>query len=506
MMLFLHRFRIALLQNLFLIVGGALCASVIYYYLHNGFSIILGFLWIFSIVLCSWHFYRRRRGKGLYAKNEFLFCAVLVLIFTPVYFFGLYDTPRQIGTDEIATMDFEKRIAATPEVDWFGLSDYFQYPNAMFLFRGLIGEALGGVTLSTMRLQSGLMGFCIVLASYFFFRIFFDPITAFSGSVLLGFNHALIALSRMAISTNVALLHELVALTFLLRGYQKRSPFETFLGGVVAGLAFYHYLPGRIVIGVWGAFLLLHLMFYRSKVPLYQTCVLGGVAVLGFVMAAAPLMVGTIITPEDSSRYAQHQLLILGFFFIYLFFAFFTTKNPNYTRFLIILPFSTALILESLQPCATFLKKHFHAVGNIFLVTAVFYIGYFNLSIYHDYLKRIQVSGDPVGDTARYIEARHNSHGYHFYVATDAQHMYYTWGIESQWHTWSSFFTDKDKQTTQLVTPFSLGDTVYETPFTVFLPQHVLTAYGANLKARFPQHQLHNIAPDGHLQAFEVLE
>ncbi len=555
------------------------------YYYRGGFSGGVALLWIASLALTAVSFfYARRARERLFTWRDLIPLGILGVIFVPLYLINLSVIPWQIGTDEIATMAFERQLASAPlTTDWFGLSGYFHYPNAMLISRGILGRALGGVTLATMRLVSAGGGMLIILASYFFFRLFFKPLLSFVGGILVGSHHALLALSRMAMNSNGALLHEIIALTLLVRGYKKSSRFETFFGGAIAGLAFYHYFPGRIIIFIWALFLLCALVGYRKKIPARHTLMQGVIALLGFMMAVGPLAIATIRAPGDPSRYAEHQILLfpearelertwvgaktvregmlinikqgltvfnnnlhdfgyeylnpghgfvdpvtgilvwigfifilfrlrktpesalilVGFSFIFLFFAFLTTKNPNFTRFLIVIPFAGALVLESIRQGTQVLNRFSRYAGGGLAIIVALVIALVNLGIYGDYVQKGFTAGNDIGGTARYVEARHDINAYTFYLLADKNHPYYSWGETSQWQTWLGFFVPPH-QTAKIIPPDSFLSETLHPPFTLFTSHEVWSAIESAMRSRYPYLTIANILPDGSRIAVEV--
>jgi len=199
----------------------------------------------------------------------------------------------------------------------------------------------------------------------------------------------------------------------------------------------------------------------------------------------------------------EDALLISSFAFIFLFFAIFTTKNPNYTRFLIILPFFALLIMEALAPLARLLERYWRWLGAAVAVGIPLVIAVLNLGIYGDYVRQGRLAGNDVGDTARYVDARPSDLPYHFYLASSAAYPYYSWGNESQWHTWVSYFAG-EKQTVTVLDPFTLASAALERPFTVFLSASAWEMTQSSLRAAYPEGVLHSITSDQRLVALEV--
>ncbi len=306
---------VAALRQLFPLLFGiaaSALAAVLYYFFGYGYDVL--FLWLLGPVVAGYYFFSSRAPKERLMeldRKDALFLLGLLVLFLPVYLWNIYEIPWQINTDEIATMVFERDLVLHGERDLFGLSGYFDYPNAMFLFRGWFSGPIGGVNLFTMRLSAGLIGILIILCSYFFFKaLFSSEWLACGGAVLAGSNHALIAISRMAMNSNMPVLFAFAALTLLTLGVQKRSDFALFLGGVLSGLAFYHYFPGRAIILIWLLCFLALAMFFRSSYGIKLILRWAAISLIGFFMAALPILAATYKAPNFGAEYGRHQILI----------------------------------------------------------------------------------------------------------------------------------------------------------------------------------------------------
>ena len=89
--------------------------------------------------------------------------------------------------------------------------------------------------------------------SYALFRLMLPRTWAAFATILVGASHSMFMLSRLAMRENTALLAVVLSFTLLLWGLQKKHELATFLGGVVAGLGFYVYFPGRVALPIWVA-------------------------------------------------------------------------------------------------------------------------------------------------------------------------------------------------------------------------------------------------------------
>lgn len=237
-------------------------------------------------------------------KSDLIGFLLLLIIFAPLYLLSLYTIPFQINTDEITIMIAEKNILSQGIKELFSLSSYFNFPAAIFLVFGFLGNILGGITLEHMRLLHALSGLLIIFLSYILFRLLFkSSLLSFFASMVLGANHSLLGISRMAMRDNSALLIELASLILLFLSFKYRSLLLGFLGGIFAGIGFYVYHPARIAIIIWTFFLLYYLIRFKRK---WMVLVLF-TSILGFLLTAFPIILAEVTA---NNSYAREQLLI----------------------------------------------------------------------------------------------------------------------------------------------------------------------------------------------------
>ena len=241
-------------------------------------------------------------------KKDILCILILAVIFVPLYTLFLYEIPYQVNTDEVTLMIVEKISSQKNPLELFGLaSHYFHHPEFIYIIFGWLGNLIGGVNLYNIRLIHAFFGLLIIALSYIFFRLSLRSMAAFCASFILGSNHALIAISRMAMRENSVLLIEVVSLGVLFYGLLKRKLVIIFLGGLITGLSFYVYFPSRVTIGIWLVFLLSWLFFNRN---VKRFLLYGLVSVMGFLIIILPLIIKTFNLPFDRTHYQREQLLI----------------------------------------------------------------------------------------------------------------------------------------------------------------------------------------------------
>ncbi|MEN9224171.1 MAG: glycosyltransferase family 39 protein [Thermostichus sp. HHBFW_bins_43] len=251
-------------------------------------------------------------------RQELLHLGLLALVFIPIYLYDSANIPFQVNTDEIVITSMSRNASGVPFPDVFGLMpDYFYFPRFMFSLFGGLTRLMGGVTLTHVRMVHASFGVITILVAYGFFRAFSRPTLALAGAALLGSNHALLGISRMAMRENLIVLVECAALALLLKGVREKNPLLLYLGGAAAGFSLYGYLPGRVVILLGLLFGGMYLLLGREDLkggdpqanPLWALAKLTLPAALGFFLMAAPILVATVTSPSESAEYSRQQFL-----------------------------------------------------------------------------------------------------------------------------------------------------------------------------------------------------
>jgi 4-amino-4-deoxy-L-arabinose transferase-like glycosyltransferase len=280
-------------------------------YGRDGYSRGMLLVWLAGLVTLGLYFWKESSALPRLALRDVVAAGALVALFAPLYVAHLYDWPVQVISDEPTIMDVSQQYSSSAGVDPFGVTDFQIRPALLFVFWGHAGKLLGGIDLAHMRLLHALIGLIAIGASYALFRQLLPRPWAFFAGCLFGFNHAYLLISRLAMRENTAVLAEVVALALLLRGLRHGHVFSTYVGGIVAGIGFYTYHPGRAAILLWLLFLLLLGLLYRSRFPLRRIGRFGAIACAGFVMMAGPLLIAESKAPPVAREVdPMAQLLI----------------------------------------------------------------------------------------------------------------------------------------------------------------------------------------------------
>ena len=270
-------------------------------------------LWLSSMVLVVTAFRRHRQTSPLlsdFGPPDLFVASVLLLIFIPLYTGLVYYLPYPVNSDEISIMFSERYFPGLMPINLLGLSTYFGFPSFIFIVLGWLGRALGGVTLEHMRLISAFFGLAIVLGSYLLFRVFWGWKESWAASTVLGFNHALVVISRMAVRDNTALLADLAALAALFSGLERGSSLLTLAGGMLCGLTFYTYYPSRVTLFLWLIVLAGRYLFERPRPEARALGKLAGAGLLGFWLCAGPVLVATVQAGDEAARFMRAASLL----------------------------------------------------------------------------------------------------------------------------------------------------------------------------------------------------
>ena len=520
---------------------------------------------------------------------------LLIGFFAPIYLASAYTVPFQVNTDEVTIMLFMDRLS-TDTVDPLGLSDYFGFPALPFFLFGRLAKMLGGVTLAHVRMIHALSGLAIIACSYVFLRQLLPRAAALAAAALVGGNHALIAISRMAMRDNGGLLVEVVALALLFAGLKRQSPFLLFVGGAVSGLSFYMYYPARATLIIWIVFLATLAGTLRNQFSLKKILGMVFISIIGAAAVGGPIMLASAKNPQMMLQYARQQFLVLpegralqqqwlssategeailqniknglslftnklhdygyiypnyghGFFdpvsgilvwlglgvivlkvsssrtrtaqdifaltgllFLWFVFSFLTTKTPNYTRLLILLPFAAYVAVRAIGIIAERIslvlpermrEKRGRFISSAFMAVATCTIVVWNVAIFWDFAQKGFIEGDDVGGTGRYVEARAHNEQYAFYLAASKHYPYYSWGEPWQWDAWMGFFAGPSQKTT-VTPPEEIFSRPLDPPYTIFMSKAVFGNFADIITHAHPQGKLHHILPDGDLLALEV--
>ncbi len=290
--------------------GSALGLLSLVLYAGDGWVRGVFVLWLAGLALLAVAFAAMSERLPRVARADVLAPVGLALAFAPLYLARTYSWPAQVSSDEVSVMTNAAKYASRDGVDLFGVSDYLGHPAALLVVWGQLGEWLGGVDLTHMRLLHGMVGLAVIAASYALFRQLLPLRWAVFAACVIGCSHSLLMFSRMALRENTAVLLEVVAIALLLRGLRHGHRLTSFLGGVVAGLGWYVYYPARFTIVIWAMVLVGVFALDRSRPNLRRLGNVATATAIGFVLVATPIFVSEQRAPADVVALQRHALMI----------------------------------------------------------------------------------------------------------------------------------------------------------------------------------------------------
>jgi hypothetical protein len=293
--------------------GLALGAGSLIAYDGGGTSTGMLLLWFAAFLILGATFWSQSSALPRIAVHDLAATGLLMLAFVPLYLLAVYRWPVQVSSDEIAIMDASRTFSEPGHgADLLGPSPYLGRPTLLFAVWGNLGELIGGIDLFHMRLLHGFFGLLVIAAGYALFRQLLPRRWALFAAFVLGVSHSLFMISRLAMRENTAVLVEVVALALLLWGLRRDHRLATFAGGIVAGLGFYVYNPGRAVFPLWLLFLGGLALFFRSRFPVPQLLRVGSIAAAGFVLMAGPIVIAEReLSPEQAGGDAAQSAQLL---------------------------------------------------------------------------------------------------------------------------------------------------------------------------------------------------
>ncbi len=298
-----------------LVTGLLLWGTSLFCYFRFGFSSIIAYSVLLSVGLVGLFFWGVSVDKKLprlFDPRDLYVVVGLILFFIPIYLWSIHSIPFQVNTDEIVIGVAARTFSSAENLDLFAPSSYFHFPAFIFILFGKLTKVMGGITFLNLRIVHAIFGILITVPCYFFFRLVFDKFYATGATVLVLGQHALLAISRMVSRNNIAVLNETAAFLLLIIGFQKKSPFYSFFGGVVAGISFYHYPPSQIIFPLWLFSLCCVVAFDSTRYDWRTIAISVGASIVGFCMVVAPTGVAFLKTSDNSSNYGRQQILLFN--------------------------------------------------------------------------------------------------------------------------------------------------------------------------------------------------
>jgi Dolichyl-phosphate-mannose-protein mannosyltransferase len=269
--------------------------------------------WFLAIAIAGIHFYMRRVPAEDYQVRsaDFAYCLVLCGFASVAYLFDPAHIPLQVTADECYFVELVRKLAADRLADPLGMCVWWHWPSAPFIIYGHASQLLAGISFGTLRFLGALAGLALCPIAYIYFRFIFAPSYACAATMLVMFNHVLIAYSRVAQQHAACVILELVSLILLLVGYRRRCPYFSYLGGVFAGLGFYAYYPSRITIVLWLCFGAGLVLSSGQKRLAKQWLSLLAVTLCGFALTLSAMAVHVLADYDAANKYTRDRIILI---------------------------------------------------------------------------------------------------------------------------------------------------------------------------------------------------
>jgi hypothetical protein len=230
-------------------------------------------------------------GKRFLDQQDLYIMLALWCLALPLCVFLIDFVPFLITDDEPYTVIVTRTAMTSGIHNLFGPSGLEEYANLGFIIFGKIAEFLGGVTLGNLRVVDGFIGTFTVVSLYALYRTTWEKSYAALGALVVGFNHAFIAQSRMCFRGGIDVLIETIAYCVLIRASQINSSILAFSGGIIAGCGFYFYYPARCIMPLWIATVLFSVLTWNRGAFAAQRKLIA-IALLSFTLTILPNLVG----------------------------------------------------------------------------------------------------------------------------------------------------------------------------------------------------------------------
>ncbi|HEY3198480.1 MAG TPA: glycosyltransferase family 39 protein [Nitrospirales bacterium] len=205
-----------------------------------------------------------------------------------------------------------------------------------------------------------------------------------------------------------------------------------------------------------------------------------------------------------------HLLALTGFLVIWLTLSLFTTKNPQYSRLLVILPFVVLLAMEGAKWLAAFAARYLtkwfgmprRKTVYALLSVLVAVVLASNLRIYGRYVAEGFYQQEVLGSVVRYVQARQNLPNSHYYVMDEGVSQF--WLGAHTWLGWISLFMSPQQQVQVLPQSILDGKTLpaIHSPSVLLMSTKLWTSYENQILQWYPRAVLNHL--DGGLMFVAV--
>jgi dolichyl-phosphate beta-glucosyltransferase len=232
-------------------------------------------------------------GKIFPTRTELVVFLLILGVTAFLRMWRLSELPPTVHGDSAECGIQGLRILMGDVKDIFGFSPWYFTPYPAHLPYAL-SFALAGVTVLGLRLPSAVVGTLSVIPLYFLVRNWLGRRPAQIASILFALSHPAIHFSRIGLWNIQVMFLELVAFAFLATALRRASAAWAAVAGIVAGLGFYSYTAGRLILIVSLTLLAIQFLLGERRKLVPVGVFLGA----GFLVALSPLAVSYMKSPE----------------------------------------------------------------------------------------------------------------------------------------------------------------------------------------------------------------
>jgi 4-amino-4-deoxy-L-arabinose transferase-like glycosyltransferase len=208
--------------------------------------------------------------------------------------------PPGLWFDEAREGVVAREMAGNPAYRPFFI-EYMDRPAQHALLAALLISTFGP-TVQALRLAPALFGVLNILVAFLLFRRWLGIGGGLIAAALLAFMRYELTFSRIGFDANTVPFFMMLTLYFLDRGWERRQPSDYVFAGLVLGAGLSFYVPMRLfallVMSLGIALIVSAVWRSRSPAPLKVWVPLAGWALLGLLVASAPLIVFVLRSPD----------------------------------------------------------------------------------------------------------------------------------------------------------------------------------------------------------------
>lgn len=282
----------------------AICLDSIIFFLKRSNEVIpysiLIFITIILLTAVSFWLFEKREKKVLQLPWKDI-GIVAVIIFSSLLILG-YNLryPQEMVADEAASWSNVRSILRGEYKGDIFVNGYYTYPvfNA-FVQAGIIRifhvENLG---IAGWRFASIPVAIVAIIGVYFLCLEIFSRRVGILAALILSVNPYFMIFSRISLPTIQSLVPPLFTVLFLIKAIRINSIFFSSLAGIISGLGFYVYPPGRIAVLIGGIYFL---YLFLSEKKWRKLTIFFATYFMSFVLIVLPIVSNGLFVDREGS-------------------------------------------------------------------------------------------------------------------------------------------------------------------------------------------------------------